>query len=248
MHDPKAFIALPGYGIEAEVDVMKILIGNISLLTNRHISICSIKNSIDSLCKQGKTTVIMTIDNCPAAIFAFSDKIRSNAKTAVEQLLALGIDIHMLTGDNMEAAKYAAQITGIKNICSGILPNNKAAEIKRLQAENKTAAMVGDGINDAPALAAADVGIAIGSGTDAALETSDIILLKNDLTLLTTVITLSRKTIHKITQNLFWAFFYNSAAIPFAATGHLSPQIGSLCMAFSSISVLLNSLSLKRSI
>lgn len=157
----------------------------------------------------------------------------------------MGIELHMITGDNDESAVKVASKVGIKNVISRVHPRHKADEITKLKNQGKIVAMVGDGINDAPALAAADIGFAMGTGTDIAIETGDIVLLSGELEAVSLAIKLSKETFKKIKQNLFWAFCYNAVAIPIAATGHLNPVIGSLVMSFSSVSVLLNSLSLK---
>ncbi|MHB8064178.1 MAG: HAD-IC family P-type ATPase, partial [Ruminiclostridium sp.] len=181
-----------------------------------------------------------------AAVIALSDTIKPDSKKTVEELENLGIEVIMLTGDNKNTAHSVADQVEIKNVIADVLPENKAEVVTKLKARGKIVGMVGDGINDAPALAIADIGFAIGTGTDVAIETSDIVLLSDDLLILPLSIKLSKKTMWKIKQNLFWAFIYNIIGIPIAATGHLNPVLGAAMMAFSSVSVLLNSLSLKR--
>ena len=178
-------------------------------------------------------------------LFAVADTIKPSAAPAIEQLQKLGCSIYMLTGDNPATANAIAKAVGIDQVFAPVLPNNKAKKISELQQEGHLVAMVGDGINDAPALVTADIGIAMGSGTDIAIESADIALMQEDLSLVPAAIRLSKKTMQKIRQNLFWAFLYNSIGIPFAALGLLSPILAGAAMAFSSVSVVSNSLFLK---
>jgi Cu+-exporting ATPase len=195
---------------------------------------------------QGKTAVLISVDWELAAVIALSDVLKESSEKAVEELVGMGIEVFLITGDNANAAKSVAAKTGIKNILAEVLPEDKAKEILKLKSKGKVVGMVGDGINYSPALAAADIGFAIGTGTDIAVETGDIVLLKDDLMSIPNAIKLSKKTIRKIKQNLFWAFIYNIIGIPIAATGHLNPVVAAAAMTLSSISVLINSLSLKR--
>jgi Cu+-exporting ATPase len=244
--DPVEFRSIPGKGIVALVDNKRVLIGNPGLLAENHVALNNLEAIVNMLNVGGKTVVFVAVDDRPAGVIALADKIKKNAGQAVAELEKLGIEVYMITGDNLKAAEAVAGQTGIKRVLAQVLPENKAREIRALEASGSIVAMVGDGINDAPALAAADIGLAIGSGTDVAIETGDIVLLNNDLMVLPDTIRLSRKTMSKIRQNLFWAFLYNLVAIPVAATGHLSPTVGAAAMAFSSVSVLLNSLSLRK--
>jgi Cu+-exporting ATPase len=244
--DPVQFKSIPGQGIVAMVGDRRVLIGNLGLLAENQVALNNLDDTANMLNVGGKTVVFVAVDDRPAGVFALADKIKQNARQAVSELEKLGIKVYMITGDNQTAAEAVAGKTGIKHVLAQVLPENKAKEIKVLEASGAIVAMVGDGINDAPALAAADIGLAIGSGTDVAIETGDIVLLNNDLMVLPDTIRLSRKTMSKIKQNLFWAFIYNLVAIPVAATGHLNPTVGAAAMAFSSVSVLLNSLSLRK--
>ena len=179
-------------------------------------------------------------------MLAIEDPIKSTSVEAIEKMKKLGLNIFMLTGDNAKTANAIAQRVGINNLFAEVLPHQKAEKVKELQENGKTVAMVGDGINDSPALVTADLGIAIGTGTDIAIESSDITLVKGNLNSVVAAIDLSRKTIRTIKQNLFWAFVYNTIGIPFAALGLLNPMIGALAMSFSSVSVISNSLRLKK--
>ncbi len=246
LKDPEWFTALPGMGIDALVDGKRILIGNLSCLEDRGIQTKDMTDILKDLEGQGKTAVVMVVDNEPAAVFAFADQLRHGAEAVIRTCQKMGIEVYMVTGDSQNSARSIASQAGITRVLAQVLPERKADEIRKLQQQGLTVAMVGDGINDAPALALADVGIAMGGGTDVAMEAGSIILLHNSLEGLPDAFNLARRTIKKIVQNLLWAFLYNTAAIAFAVTGNLGPQIGALAMAFSSVTVLLNSLSLKR--
>lgn len=205
------------------------------------------------LSSEGKTPMYVALNNKLIGIIAVADTVKENSRKAVEKLHSLGIEVAMITGDNKNTAQAIAEQVGIDRVLAEVLPEDKANEVKKLQNENKKVAMVGDGINDAPALAQADVGIAIGSGTDVAMESADIVLMKSDLMDVVTAIDLSKKTIKNIKENLFWAFGYNSLGIPVAmgilfifGGPLLNPMIAALAMSFSSVSVLLNALRLKR--
>jgi len=244
--EPQSFEAIPGKGVLARVDGKFIVIGTKGLIQ----SYLDITPELDSIMaplqENGKTSIIMAVENQLMAVFGLRDKIKESAATAIASLEKMGIEVCMITGDNEITANSVAKLVGIKKVIAQVLPEHKAEEVERLKGFGKIVGMVGDGINDAPALAAADIGFAIGTGTDVAIETADIILLREDLNTIPEAIQLSRKTMTKIKQNLFWAFIYNIIGIPFSATGYLNPIIAAGAMAFSSVSVVLNSLSIRR--
>jgi len=250
--DVDSFQAIPGHGIEAIIEGKNILLGNKKLMDDRNIEIILQKES-DRLAEEGKTPMYVAVDNKLVGIIAVADVMKSSSKRAIEMLHNMGIEVVMITGDNRRTAEAIASQAGIDRVLAEVLPQDKANEVKKLQAEGKKVAMVGDGINDAPALAQADVGIAIGSGTDVAMESADIVLMRSDLMDVTTAIHLSKRTIRNIKENLFWAFAYNTAGIPIAAGllfllggPLLNPMIAAGAMALSSVSVLTNALRLKR--
>ncbi len=246
------FNALEGRGIEAKVGGKDLLLGNLRLMNERKIELNDAESTVEKLASEGKTPMFAAIDGKFAGIVAVADTIKPESKEAIRTLQNLGLEVVMMTGDNKRTAEAVAAQVGITRVLAEVLPEGKAGEIKRLQAEKKLVGMVGDGINDAPALAQADVGIAIGTGTDVAIEASDITLIKGDLRGVATAIALSKATIATVKQNLFWAFIYNVIGIPIAAgllyplTGWLlSPIIASAAMSLSSISVVANSLRLR---
>jgi Cu+-exporting ATPase len=246
------FNALEGRGIEARVSGKNLLLGNLRLMNERKIQLNGAESTVEKLAGEGKTPMFAAIDNKFAGIVAVADTIKPESKDAIRALQNLGLEVVMMTGDNKRTAEAVAKQVGIKRVLAEVLPEGKSGEIKRLQTEKKVVGMVGDGINDAPALAQADVGIAIGTGTDVAIEASDITLIKGDLRGVVTAIALSKATIRSVKQNLFWAFIYNVLGIPIAAgllyplTGWLlSPIIASAAMSLSSVSVVANSLRLR---
>ena len=248
-----SFKSVPGEGIVTLINDKNILIGNNKLMKNNNIDITSVENDVKSLASQGKTPMYMAIDGDLAGVIAVADTLKANSKKAVEALHKLGIEVVMLTGDNEKTAQAIAKEVGIDKVVSDVLPGDKANEVKRLQDEGKNVAMVGDGLNDAPALAMANIGIAIGSGTDVAIESADIVLMRSDILDVVGAIQLSKATIKNIKENLGWAFGYNTLGIPVAmgilyAFGGplLNPMIAAFAMSFSSVSVLLNALRLKR--
>ncbi|KZL92895.1 heavy metal translocating P-type ATPase [Clostridium magnum] len=246
------FKAIPGHGIEVTIDNKKVLLGNRKLIIENNISLENLEETSNRLAAEGKTPMYVAIENKLIGIVAVADTVKENSKKAIEKLHSMGIEVAMITGDNKKTAEAIAKQVGIDRILAEVLPQDKANEVKKLQAENKKVAMVGDGINDAPALAQADVGIAIGSGTDVAMESADIVLMRSDLKDVVTAIDLSKKTITNIKQNLFWAFGYNTLGIPVAMGALyifggplLNPMIAALAMSLSSVSVLTNALRLK---
>ena len=256
------FTALPGRGIEAQITLqntpLAILVGNKKLMDERGVSLAELEAESDRLAAEGKTPMYAALDGALAGIVAVADVLKPSSKTAIERLHRMGIQVAMITGDNKRTAAAIARQAGIDRVLSEVLPQDKAAEVKRLQEEGTAAsrrfvAMVGDGINDAPALAQADIGIAIGSGTDVAMESADIVLMRSDLMDVPTAINLSKRTIRNIKQNLFWAFGYNVLGIPIAAGllylfggPLLNPIFAAAAMSMSSVSVLTNALRLKR--
>ncbi len=247
-----SFNALAGHGIEAVVEGRRVLAGTLRLIGERGIDVSALTDQLEQCASDGKTPMVVAIDGSLAGFVAAADPVRPESAAAVRELRELGIDVVMMTGDNRRTAEAVASQVGIARVLSEVLPGDKAAHVKQLQAGGGLVAMVGDGINDAPALAQADVGIAIGTGTDVAIEASDITLIRGDLRGVATAIRLSRATIRTVKQNLFWAFIYNVVGIPIAAgvlypwTGWLlSPVIASAAMSMSSVSVVTNSLRLR---
>ncbi|OPY58895.1 MAG: Copper-exporting P-type ATPase A [Pelotomaculum sp. PtaU1.Bin035] len=244
--DPDEFVEMPGKGIKARIAGKNVLIGNSEYLSENGIELAKSESLWNPLYNRGETVVFIAVNGVLTALIGLSDTIKENTGEQIERLEKMGITVYMITGDNIKAAQAVADATGIKNVLAEVLPEHKAYQVELLKSKGHVVGMVGDGINDAPALASADVGFAIGSGTDVAIETGGIVLIKHDLSALPAAVKLARMTMVKIKQNLFWAFIYNVIAIPIAATGHLSPTVGAAAMALSSVSVLLNSLNLKR--
>jgi Cu+-exporting ATPase len=248
-----SFKALAGHGVEAEVEGHRLLLGNLKLMRDHRVELDGYAERAEALAKNGKTPMYAAIDGRFAGLLAVADLVKPESKAAIEAMQRLGLEVVMLTGDNRQTAEAVATEVGIARVLAEVLPEGKVSAIKGLQQEKRVVGMVGDGINDAPALAQADVGISIGTGTDVAIEASDITLIKGDLRGVVTAIALSRATIRTIRQNLFWAFIYNTVGIPLAAgalyplTGWLlSPIIASAAMSLSSVSVVTNSLRLRR--
>jgi len=251
--DPESFESLSGRGVLARIEGKEVLLGNRGLMGESGVDSLPFEEKIQELEEDGKTVMLMSVDRRLAGLIAVADTVKGNYAEAIEQLHQMGIETVMITGDNRRTAQAIAQSVGINKVLAEVLPEDKAEEVRQLQASGQVVAMVGDGINDAPALAQADIGMALGSGTDVAMEAGDIVLVKDDLRDVVEAIRLSRYTIRKIKQNLFWAFFYNTGGIPIAA-GVLYPALGLLlnpviaaaAMAFSSISVVTNSLLMNR--
>lgn len=243
---PDEFEAIPGFGIQSTVDGKQLLIGTRRLMAKHAIHVQEHLPKMVELEKQGKTAMLVAVDNRYAGIVAVADTIKETSKEAIARLLEMELDVVMITGDNTATAHAIAEQVGIKHVIAEVLPEGKAEEVKKLQQAGKKVAMVGDGINDAPALATADIGMAIGTGTDVAMEAADITLIRGDLNSIADAIFMSKKTIINIKQNLFWALAYNSLGIPIAAAGFLAPWLAGAAMAFSSVSVVLNALRLQR--
>lgn len=243
--DAEQFEAIPGHGIRATFPQGEVLIGTRKLMRDHGVDTAEQEETMYQLEHEGKTAMFIAVDKKFAGIVAVADTVKETAKTAMEQLKKMGMELVMLTGDNERTARAIANEVGIDRVIAEVLPEQKAEKIKQLQAEGKKVAMVGDGINDAPALATADIGIAIGTGTEVAIEAADVTILAGELLLVPKAIRLSGATIRNIKQNLFWAFAYNTIGIPIAAIGLLAPWIAGAAMAFSSVSVVLNALRLK---
>ncbi len=268
LHDTSDFSAIPGHGIQVKLDNRRILLGNVKLMRDHRLSLNGLDSEALNLSGQGKTPMFVGVDGEVAGIIAVADTLKPNSRETVAELHRQGLEVVMITGDNRSTADAIAREAGIDRALAEVLPEHKAREVKKLQQEGKVVAMVGDGINDAPALAQADIGIAIGTGTDVAMEAADITLMSGDLRGVVTAVSLSKRTMRTIKQNLFWAFAYNTALIPVAAGvlyfvfgesmtppglrfflgdfGFLNPMLAALAMATSSLTVLSNSLRLKR--
>jgi Cu+-exporting ATPase len=253
LYEASDFNAVPGQGIEATVLYKHVLLGNAKLMAANNIELGEGTSAADHLSAQGRTPMFIALDGTYAGLIAVADVVKESSAHAIAALHSMGIQVAMITGDSKKTAAAIAAQVGIDRVLAEVLPQDKALEVKKLQAEGRKVAMVGDGINDAPALAQADIGIAIGSGTDVAMESADIVLMHSDLMDVPTAIKLSKNVIRNIKQNLFWAFGYNVLGIPVAAGvlyafggPLLNPIIAAAAMSLSSVSVLTNSLRLKR--
>jgi len=242
----QGFAAIPGQGIRFQIEGKTWHVGNENLAKSVDVDATRVRELIERWEAEGKTVMLACVDGELAAVLAVADTIKENARQAIQELKEMGLEVYMLTGDRERTAQAIARQVGIDRVVAEVLPEHKAAKIKELRATGRVVAMVGDGINDAPALVAADVGIALGTGTDVAMESASIILVRGDLRLLGAAIRLSRQTMRKIKQNLFWAFIYNIIGIPLAVFGLFTPVMAGAAMAFSSVSVVSNSLLLKR--
>lgn len=247
------FEAITGKGLQVSIEGKEVLLGNVKLMSERNITLTDYDKESDRLAEEGKTPMFVSVNHQFAGMIAVADVVKQSSAKAIEKLKAMGIEVVMITGDNKKTADAIARQVGVSRVLAEVLPEDKSNEVIKLQKEKKIVAMVGDGINDAPALAQAEIGIAIGSGTDVAMESADIVLMKSDLLDVVTAIQLSNRTIRNIKQNLCWAFGYNIAGIPVAAGilhifggPLLSPMLGAAAMSLSSVSVLTNALRLKR--
>jgi Cu+-exporting ATPase len=250
--EPNTFNSIPGHGVEAKVEGAEILLGNRKLMKERGVDFSAMISQAEALEIDGKTVMFVAVNAKPAGLIAVADTLKEYSAEAIKHLHKLGLEVVMITGDNRRTAEAIARKVGIDRVLAEVLPQDKAEEVKKLQAQGKKVAMVGDGVNDAPALAQAEVGMAIGSGTDVAKETGDIILIKDDIRDVVVALEVAKATMRKVKQNLFWAFFYNTLGIPLGAglfyafaSVVISPELAGLMMAVSSISVTLNTLLLK---
>ena len=245
LSEAESFSAVPGKGLKASFEGREILLGNRKLMRENDIDLTDREKDIEKLETEGKTAMILAVDGRLTGIIAVADGIKETSQAAIRELQDMGLKVFMITGDNERTARAIGAQVGIENILADVLPEDKASEVEKLKSQGMHVGMVGDGINDAPALAAADVGFAIGTGTDVAMEAADITLMRGDLEGVVTAMRLSHRTMKTIKQNLFWAFFYNTLGIPFAALGFLNPMVAGAAMAFSSVSVVSNSLRLR---